>query len=83
MTSVSMRDGRTGEFLPEKIVTNAVKSGATPAVGREIAERIRNSAGASISTQEIRERVLDELGRTNPQWRENWEVYDRAVKHRA
>ena len=50
---------------------------------REIAERIRNSAGASISTTEIRERVLDELGRANPQWRENWEVYDRAVKHRA
>ena len=83
MTSVSTRGGRTEEFVSEKIVTSAVKSGATPAVGREIAERIRNSAGASISTQEIRERVLDELGRTNPQWRENWEVYDRAVKHRA
>ena len=83
MTVVGKRDGRTREFVPEKIVTSAVKSGATPEIGREIAERIRSSAGASISTQEIRERVLDELGRANPQWRENWEVYDRAVKHRA
>lgn len=83
MITVSKRDGRREEFIPEKIVTSATKAGAPPEVGREIAERIRSSAGASISTAEIRERVLDELGRTNPQWRENWEVYDRAVKRRG
>lgn len=83
MTTVSKRDGRNEEFAEEKIIASATKSGAPPEVGREIAERIHNTAGASISTREIRERVLDDLGRTNPQWRRNWEAYDQAVKKRT
>lgn len=79
MTIVGKRDGRAREFVPEKIVTSAVKSGATP----EIAGQIRYSAGASISTLEIRERVPDELGRVNPRWREYREVYGRPVKPRT
>lgn len=41
MTIVGKRDGRAREFVPEKIVTSAVKSGAAP----EIAGRIRSSVG--------------------------------------
>ncbi len=83
MTSVSKRDGRTEEFIPEKIVTSAVKAGASPEKAREIAGEVQRNAGPTISTTEIRERVLEGLGRWNPRWQENWEVYDRAVKHRA
>jgi hypothetical protein len=83
MTTVSKRDGRHEEFIPEKIATSATKAGAPPEIGREIAERIGRSAGASIGTAEIRELVPDDLERTNTRWRENWEVYDRAVKRRG
>lgn len=83
MTNVSKRDGRTEEFMPEKIVVSAVKSGASPEVGREIAGEIQRDAGGTISTRDIRERVLEGLGRRNPDWRRNWEVYDQAVKRRG
>lgn len=83
MTSVSKRDGRTEEFIPEKIVVSAVKSGASAEKAREIAGEVERSAGATISTTEIRERVLEGLGRWNPDWQRNWKVYDQAVKRRA
>ncbi len=69
--------------MPEKIVVSAVKSGASPAAAREIAGEIEQKAGGTISTGEIRERVLAGLGRRNPDWRRNWEVYDQAVKRRG
>lgn len=83
MANVTKRDGRTEEFMPEKIVVSAVKSGATPGAAREIAGEVERSAGGTISTREIRERVLEGLERRNPEWRRNWEVYDQAVKRRA
>ena len=33
-------------------------------------------------TEELRERVLGLLEKKNPQWKENWLIYDRAVKRR-
>ena len=83
MTNVIKRDGRNEEFIPEKIVVSAVKSGASAEKAREIAGEVQRSAGATISTTEIRERVLEGLGCWNPKWRENWEVYDQAVKMRT
>jgi transcriptional repressor NrdR len=83
MTNVSKRDGRTEEFMPEKIVVSAVKSGASPEAAREIAGEVEQNAGGTINTREIRDRVLDGLGRRNPEWRRNWEVYDQAVKRRS
>ncbi len=87
MPNVSKRDGRAEEFIPEKIVVSAAKSGASPQAAREIAAEVEQNAGATISTRDIRERVLEGLGRRNPQrrnpqWRENWHVYDTAVKRR-
>lgn len=32
---------------------------------------------------EIRRRVLEQLHDRNPEWEENWLVYDRAVKKRG
>lgn len=83
MPKVSKRDGRTEEFIPEKIVVSAVKSGAAPEAAREIAREVERDAGPTISTSDIRERVLEGLGRRNPDWRRNWEVYDLAVKRRG
>ena len=83
MTNVTKRDGRNEEFIPEKIVVSAVKSGASAEKAREIAGEVGRSAGDTISTTEIRERVLEGLGRWNPEWRRNWEVYDQAVKRRT
>ena len=83
MTTVSKRDGRTEEFIPEKIVTSAVKAGATPKAAREIADEVRQEAGGTISTGQIRDRVLRGLESRNPDWRRNWEVYDQAVKRRG
>lgn len=83
MTYVDKLDGRTEKFMPEKIVVGAVKSGASPEAAREIAGEVKQNAGGTISTQEIRSRVLEELGRRNPDWRRNREVYDQAVRGRG
>jgi hypothetical protein len=83
MTNVSKRDGRTEEFMPEKIVVSAVKSGATPEAAREIAGEVEKNAGGTVSTEQIRGQMLEGLGRRNPDWRRNWEVYDQAVKRRS
>jgi len=83
MTTVSKRDGRTEEFMPEKIVVSAVKSGASPEAAREIEGEVQQNARGTVSTQEIRSRVLEGLERRNPDWRRNWEVYDQAVKRRG
>jgi len=32
---------------------------------------------------EIRRRVLEQLHDRNPEWEENWLIYDRAVKKRG
>lgn len=82
MKNVIKRDGRFEEFIPEKIVTSAVKSGASAEKAREIAGEVERNTGDTVRSTEIRERVLEGLDRWNPEWRRNWEVYDQAVKHR-
>jgi hypothetical protein len=83
MTNVIKWDGRNEEFIPGKIVVSAVNSGSSAEMAREIAGEVQRSGGATISTTEIRERVLEGLGRWNPEWWENWEVYDQNVKRRT
>lgn len=81
---VVKRDGREEPFIREKLVTSLVKAGAEIGVAREIAreieERLREKR--TVTTRELREMALEELGKRNPEARENWLVYDRAVKKR-
>jgi len=82
MPEISKRDGRSEAFIYEKIVTSAVKSGATVDVARNIAKQIEGSIKEGASTKEIKQMVLEALGKENPDWENNWLTYDRAVKKR-
>ncbi len=82
MFEIKKRDGSTEEFIPEKIVVSCVKSGADLETAREISNEIKRNLKEKTDTEELRERVLGLLEKKNPQWKENWLIYDRAVKRR-
>ncbi len=80
MVSVVKLDGRRESFVREKIVVSAMKAGAPPEEAREIGEAIERVAYDGMPSGEIRQRVLEQLRGRNPEWEENWLMYDRAVK---
>ena len=89
MVKVTKRDGRTEDFIIEKVVVSMVKSGAPADVAREIARNVESEAtgispvAVGIPTEDIRTKVLEELRKRNPEWEKNWLVYDRSVKKRT
>jgi len=83
MVKVTKRDGRVEEFIPEKIVVSAVKTGAPVDLARQIARDVEKTAKDKTSTVEIRKKVLEELRSKKPEYEQNWLVYDRSVKKRT
>ncbi|MFP4001904.1 MAG: ATP cone domain-containing protein [Thermoplasmata archaeon] len=79
---VIKRDGREEPFIPEKIVVSAVKAGADRKDARDILEKVEDEAEKKIETKELKDKVLSHLEEKDPEWKENWETYDRAVKRR-
>ena len=77
---VIKKDGRKEDFIPEKIVVSAIKTGASVDVARNIARKIESIEKEEIETKEIREIVLHELKSVNPVWHERWIAYDKGVK---
>ncbi|HDI75539.1 MAG: ATP-binding protein [Thermoprotei archaeon] len=83
MVKIVKRDGRVEDFVKEKIVVSCYKAGAPLDVAREIADEVEKKIHEGMSTDEIRELVLKELERRNPEWRGNFELYDILVKGRV
>ena len=83
MFKVTKRGGRVEEFVPEKIVVSAVKTGAPVDLARQIARDVEKTAKDKTSTVEIRKKVLEELRSKKPEYEQNWLVYDRSVKKRT
>lgn len=77
---VIKKDGKKEEFIPEKIVVSAIKSGATVDIARNIARKVEKIDKDEIETGEIREIVLHELKSINPDWHEKWLAYDKQIK---
>jgi hypothetical protein len=71
MVVVKKRDGRKEQFVPEKIIVSAIKSGAPPDYARTIAQDIEKSKDGA--NREIRQ-VLSMLKSKNPEWERNWVV---------
>jgi len=82
MVKVIKRDGRTEDFVYEKIVVSCIKSGAPVNVARDIAKRIESKIHDDTSTREIKKLVLDALRENNAELATNWLTYDKAVKKR-
>ncbi|MFX1486343.1 MAG: ATP cone domain-containing protein [Promethearchaeota archaeon] len=83
MVKIEKRDGRSEDFVAEKVVVSAVKSGASAEVARKMAEEIEGRVKEGTSTKEIKRMVLEMLRKRNPEWEKNWLIYDRAVKKRT
>ncbi len=82
MVKVTKRDGRTEDFVYEKIVVSCVKSGAPIQTARDIAKGVERKVHEKISTGDIKKLVLEALRAKNPEWENSWLIYDRAVKKR-
>ncbi|MHA1506739.1 MAG: ATP cone domain-containing protein [Candidatus Asgardarchaeia archaeon] len=80
---VIKRDGRKEDFIPEKVVVSCVKSGADVEFAREISREIEKIDKEEISSKEIKEIVFKKFEEKNPEWKENWILYDKAVKKRC
>lgn len=83
MVDVVKADGRREPFVREKVIVSALKSGAPVEDARAIGEAIERVAYDGMPTGEIRRRVLEQFHDRNPEWEENWILYDRAVKKRG
>jgi len=80
---VIKRNGRTEEFIPEKIIVSIIKVGAPADLARQIAKDIQARTRAEkISTAEIRRIVLEDLRKSKPLLEQDWLIYERAVKKR-
>lgn len=80
---VTKRDGRTEEFIPEKIVVSILRAGAPADVARQIAKDIQSKTKEKISTAEIRKIVLESLRKRKLQWEQDWLIYERVVKKKT
>lgn len=81
MTKVVIKkSGKKEDFVKEKIVVSAVKSGASVDVARNIATKIEQHNNEEIHSSEIRKSVLDELKIHNPDLPKRWLNYDKNVK---
>ncbi len=83
MFEIKKRDGTVEEFVPEKIVVSCMKAGADLETARGISNEIKRTLNEKTDSRELREKVLSLLEEKNPEWKENWLVYDRAVKKRS
>ena len=77
---VIKKDGRKEDFIREKIVVSAIKTGASPDVARHIAEKIEEHPEEEIESKDIRKSVLHQLDLHNPEWSKRWVSYDKGVK---
>jgi len=78
--TVIKKDGRKEDFIKEKIVVSALKTGAPADVARTIADKIQKETNKDITTSDIRESVLQELHKHNPEWSKRWISYDKGIK---
>lgn len=78
--TVIKKDGAKEDFIKEKIIVSAVKSGADIHIARKVADKIDNHPHVEIKTSEIRKNVLDELKLHNPDIPKRWLSYDKNVK---
>ena len=80
---VVKRNGRTEEFIPEKIIVSIIKVGAPVDLARQIAKDIQSKVKEKISTAEIRRIVLEDLRKSKPLWEQDWLLYERVVKKKT
>ena len=80
-TVVIKKDGTREDFIKEKIVTAAVKNGATKEIARNIADKIQKIDKNEIASSEIRDIIVHELKSVDPFLHERWINYERDVKH--
>ena len=77
---VVKKDGSKEDFIKEKIVVSAVKTGAPVDIAREIADKLQKEPIEEIKSSEIRKSVLHELDTHNPEWSKRWVSYDKGIK---
>lgn len=78
--TVIKKNGMEEDFIREKLVVSAVKAGAPLKFAREVARDIEKETEGEVRSETLREKILNRLEEEEPEWKENWLTYDRAVK---
>ena len=76
-------DGSEQLYNEDKIVQALLNTGVPDKIAQEIVETIQEQLKDGITTQEIRNMILDELKRRNEEWYDNWLFYEWIVKKRV
>jgi hypothetical protein len=58
------------------------RAGVPVGIARGIAEAVARDVGESITSEELRYRVLEMIRDRNREWEANWFLFERAVKRR-
>ena len=82
VTSIKKRNGAMEEFMPEKTVVSLVRSGVGLSQARQEAKQIESQVAKLGTSEAIRNQVLKDLKGEYPRLAQDWQTYDRIVKHR-
>ena len=81
---VVKRDGRTEEYIPEKLIVSLIKNGVPVEDARRIESEIRSRlfGRKKISTLELAALALEKIGELGAEYRLSWIYYDINHKRR-
>ena len=84
MVVVVKRDGRTEEYIPEKLIVSLLKNGVSVDDARRIEHEIRSviEGRKRVSSLELAALALKKLGELGEEYRLSWIYYDINHKRR-
>lgn len=77
-------DGSVEDYNREKLLNSIINAGASEKVAEQVVSKVEEKIAdkKEITSRELRELVLQELEKRDPQISDNWKFYDRIVKGR-
>lgn len=76
--SVVKKSGEKEDFQRKKVVESCVKSGAPRDLAEEIGDDIESAVTDGISTDEIRDMILEKLGDVRKEWVNDWKEFEKT-----
>ncbi|KXA99407.1 hypothetical protein AKJ48_04060 [candidate division MSBL1 archaeon SCGC-AAA261O19] len=77
-TNVVKKSGEKEPFEHKKIVDSILTTGAPPDVAAQIADEVEEAVEEEVSTEQIRNMVLQKLGNIKQEWVDSWKEYEKT-----
>lgn len=76
--SVTKKSGDKEDFHREKVVESCISCGAPRDVAEKIGDEVKEAVSDGVSTEEIRNMVLQKLGEIRQEWADSWKEYEKT-----